>query len=93
MPKVFLTEDQRTAERYRKLRLCIGDRVARAKQREDWKLMDMAHGLNMAHTSVAKIMDGQDVNLSTTKFLQILDLAGLMLVDRRQDEITANSRK
>lgn len=93
MPKVFLTEDQRRLERYRKLRLCIGDRVASAKRRKDLTLMELASGLNMGHTTVAKLMDGADVSLTTTKFLQILDLAGLMLVDRRQDQITANSRE
>lgn len=90
MPKVLLTQEQRMTERYRRLRVCIGDRVASAKRREDLTLMDLANGLSMGHTTVAKLMDGADVSLSTTKFLQVLDLAGLMLVDRRQDEIHAN---
>lgn len=90
MPKVMLTQEQKAQERYRKLRVCIGDRVASAKRREDLTLMELANGLSMGHTTVAKLMDGADVSLSTTKFLQILDLAGLMLVDRRQDEIHAN---
>lgn len=90
MPKVLLTQAQRDADRYAKLRCCIGDRVATAKRREDLTLMQVAQGLSMGHTTVAKIMDGEDVSMSTTKFLQILDMAGLMLVDRRPDEIDAN---
>lgn len=90
MPKTLLTAEARAADRYAKLRKCIGTRVADAKREKKLRLMELANGLNMGHTTVAKIMDGEDVAMSTTKFLQILDLAGLMLVDRKVDEIHAN---
>lgn len=93
MPEVYLTESQKADARYRKLRHSIGDRVADTKRKKKLKLMELANGLNMGHTTVAKIMDGEDVTITTTKFLQILDMAGLMLVDRKVDEIAANGRK
>lgn len=87
MPSVFLTEAQRTDERYRKLRHSIGDRVALARHREKLKLMDMAQRIGMGHTTLSKLMDGEDVLLSTTRFLQILDLAGLKIVEKRKDAL------
>lgn len=90
MPKVLLTEDAKAADRYTRLRKCIGSRVADTKREQKLRLVEMASGLGMGHATVAKIMDGEDVALTTTKFLQILDVAGLMLVDRKVDEIHAN---
>lgn len=88
MPKILLTEQQRTNARYESLRHCIGDRVARTKHQRKLKLMDMASSFNMGHATLAKIMDGEDVTMTTTKFLQILDLAGLALVDKKKDELS-----
>lgn len=89
MGKILLTEAQRIEARYERIRHCIGDRVARTKHQKKLKLMEMANSLNMGHSTVAKIMDGEDVMLTTTKFLQILDVAGLMLVDKKKDELEA----
>lgn len=87
MPSVYLTEAQRTDERYRKLRHSIGDRVALCKHRERLKLVSMAKSLGMGHATLSKLMDGEDVLLSTTRFLQILDLAGLKIVEKRKDAL------
>ena len=93
MSKVLLTEQQRRDDRYRNLRRCIGDRLARTMHRHNLKVMATSAELEMGHVTFAKIMDGEDVKLSTTKWLQILDLAGLKLVDRQEDEITKEGRK
>lgn len=89
MPTVFLTEEQRTAKRYAMLRRDIGDRVALVRHREKIKLVPMAKGLGMGHTTLSKLMDGEDVLLTTTKFLQILDMAGLKIVEKRRDGLEA----
>lgn len=91
MPKVFLTEQQREEERYNRLRIAIGERIVRAKHREKLTLTQMSRRLGMAHDTVSKLMDGEDVKVSTTTWLRILDAAGISLT-AIPDEIEATTK-
>lgn len=87
MPKVFLTEQQRLDARYDRIRKCIGDRVVLSMHRQYTTQQSLCKKLEMGHATVRKLIDGEDVTMTTTKFLQILDFAGLVLVDRMKDEL------
>lgn len=91
MPKVFLTEQQREEERYKRLRIAIGERIVRVKHREKLTLTQMSRRLGMAHDTVSKLMDGEDVKVSTTTWLRILDAAGISLT-AIPDEIEATTK-
>ena len=87
MPRVFLTEQQKLDARYERIRKCIGDRVVLSMHRNYTTQDILCKKLEMGHCTVRKLIDGGDVMMTTTKFLQILDFAGLALVDRRKDEL------
>lgn len=86
MERVFVTEAQRVIERYEKLREYIGNRVEGNMRLNRLKIMETARGLGIGHETLTKIMGGEDVKLSTTTWLKILDLAGLKLDERRSGE-------
>lgn len=89
MPRTNMgkTEAQRIEERYERLRKCIGDRVVVSMHRNRNTQEDICRNMAMGHNTVRKLTDGEDVTMTTTKFLQILDLAGLVLVDRKKDDL------
>lgn len=93
MPKVFLTESQRIEQRYADLRDCLGGRLAASMKVNRMKVMETAAALGMSHSTLAKIMRGEDVRLDTTTWLKILDVAGLKLADRRVDVIRREEEK
>lgn len=93
MPEVFLTEAQRVAKHYDRIRECIGTRFNSAMHKRHLSQEAAAEYLGMNRSTVKKILDGVDVQMSTTKFLQILDFAGLKLVDRAEDQIAKEGKK
>ena len=93
MPKVLLTEEQRIEARYERIRECIGDRIDSSMHKRRLSQDGTAEALGTNRSTVKKILDGVDVHMSTTKFLQILDFAGLKLVDREEDQITKEGRR
>ena len=93
MPEVFLTEAQRAAKHYGRIRECIGTRFNSAMHKLHLSQDGTAEYMGMNRATVKKILDGEDVQMSTTKFLQILDFAGLKLVDRAEDQISKEGKK
>lgn len=89
MPKVYLTEQQRIDARYEQIRKRIGDRIVISMHRNHHTQSNVYNHLAMGHSTFRKLLDGEDVTMTTTRFLQILDLAGLVLVDRKKDEMEA----
>lgn len=89
MPKVYLTEQQRIDARYEQIRKRIGDRIVIAMHRNHHTQSNVYNHLAMGHSTFRKLLDGEDVTMTTTRFLQILDLAGLTLVDRKKGEMEA----
>lgn len=93
MPEVFLTEAQRVAKHYERIRECLGTRFNSAMHRQHLSQEGTAEYLGMNRATVKKILDGEDVQMSTTKFLQILDFAGLKLCDRTKDVIQKEAER
>lgn len=77
MPKVFLTEAQRRDARYQRIRRAMGDGLAVLKVRERLSNKALGHELGINHETVAKVLEGQDVKLSTKTLFQMFDMAGL----------------
>lgn len=93
MPEVFLTEAQRVAKHYDRIRECIGTRFNSAMHKRHLTQEGTAEYLGMNRSTVKKILDGENVQMSTTKFLQILDFSGLKLVDRAEDQIVKEGKR
>lgn len=93
MPEVFLTEAQRVAKHYERTRECIGTRFNAAMHKRHLTQEATAEYLGVNRSTVKKILDGEDVQMHTTKFLQFLDFAGLKLVDRAEDQIAKEGKK
>lgn len=93
MPKVLLTESQRMERRYADLRDCLGGRLAASMKVNRMKVMETAGALQIGHSTLTKIMRGEEVRLDTTTWLKILDVAGLKLTDRKTDAIREETGK
>jgi predicted transcriptional regulator len=93
MAQVFLTEDQRMKQRYADLRDCLGARLAASMKVNRMKVMETAGALQIGHSTLTKIMRGEEVRLDTTTWLKILDVAGLKLTDRKKDAIRGEAEK
>lgn len=88
MPRTNMgkTEAQRIEERYERLRDCIAGQLAKTKYRERLTAAQMAKRLGMAHDTFAKLMNGEDIKVTTTTWLRVLDMAGIVM-KRRPDEL------
>jgi hypothetical protein len=82
-----MTQAQKMEQRYADLRKCIGKRVQDSMDNAYLTQEKMAKAFSMGHTTIRKITDGEEVKISTTDFLKVLDFAGLKLVDTRKDII------
>ena len=79
MPKVLLTQNQKEEERYRRLRKSLGERLATAKHRQQISTEQLAKQLDVGRESVAKLLHGEDVKLTSTTWFRLMDLAGISL--------------
>ena len=86
MPKVYLTEQQRLDARYEQIKKRIGDRLVLAMHRNRLTQTNVCNQLSMGHNTLSKLLDGEDVTMTTTRFLQILDMAGVALTDKKNDQ-------
>lgn len=92
MPKIFLTQKQREDERDRRILKAIGERLLCAIHREGASFKDYSERMGMSHATLAKILRGEPVKISTKKWLEILAFAGIKLV-AAPDELEKNSRE
>jgi len=92
MAKSLLTEEQRREERYKKLRRKIGDGLdsfkkhSRVTKRGSLTNKELAKNLEMGNGTVGKIIAGEDVQISVNKFFRVLDLAGMEIRPRREED-------
>lgn len=94
MPKVFLTEQQREADRYKRLRAAIAEQIAVIRHREKLTAAQMSKRIGINHVTYAKLMAGEDVKLPTTTWLRLMDIARISLtVVRDEIEVDAQKRK
>ena len=91
MPKAFLTEQQREADRYKRLRAAIAERLAVIRHREKLTAAQMAKRIGINHGTYAKLMASEDVKLPTTTWLRLMDIAKISLTVT-QDEIEEESK-
>ena len=90
MPKVYLSEQQRIEARYERIRKCIADRVVVYMHRNHHTRGSLASSLSMGHTTFEKLLSGEDVLMTTTRFIHLLDMAGLKIVPKQKDELEDN---
>lgn len=92
MAKSLLTEEQRREERYKGLRRKIGDGLdsfkkhSRVTKRGSLTNKELAKNLEMGNGTVGKIIAGEDVQISVNKFFRVLDLAGMEIRPRREED-------
>lgn len=92
MPKTFLTEEQRREDRYRKLRLKIGDGLNnfknrnRVTKRSGLTNEEIAKNLGMGNGTIGRIIAGEDVQIHMNKFFRVLDLAGMEIRARKEED-------
>lgn len=79
MPRVCLTMEQKMEARNLKLRRKMADGLAKAKNRGHMSMDDIAKKVGIGREAVSKVLGCEDVKLSYSAFLRLLDLAGLML--------------
>ena len=79
MPQVFLTEAQRIEKRYERRRNGLAEHLAVTKHREKLNNEQMSKRIGINHGTYAKLMGGEDVKLSTTTWLRLMDMAGIDL--------------
>ena len=85
MPKVLLTDDQRTADRLGRTRRAIADGLSAAKNRSRMTTVEVGAKTCIGKNTVSKILAGESVLLTTDSLLLLLDLAGLT-IKRKVDD-------
>ena len=85
MPKVLLTEDQRTAARLERMRRTIADGLAAAKNKNRMSSVEIGSRTCVGKNTISKVLAGESVLLTTDSLLLLLDMAGLMLKKKVDD--------
>lgn len=85
MPKVLLTDDQRTADRLGRTRKAIADGLSAAKNRSRMTTVEVGAQTGIGKNTVSKILAGESVMLTTDSLLLLLDLAGLTIKRKADD--------
>lgn len=87
MPKVLLTHEQKIAERNQKVRNVIADNLSVVKNRTRMSFEEMGHKAGLGRVTISKILAGEDVTIPLSSVVMLLDLAGLTLKKRVEDNI------
>ena len=87
MPKILLTNKQRQEERVRRFINLIRDGLCVTRCRNHISLAELANAAGVSRNTMAKILDGGDVTLPVSTFVRLLDLAGVSLKRRVDDEL------
>jgi len=92
VPRVYLTEQQRNEAANLRLRQCIGDHIAKKMNRKKLNRTQTAALLEINTETLKKLLNGEDAQLPTSKFLKVFSFAGLSLT-AIPDELEAALRK
>lgn len=79
MPKVLLTYEQRMEDRNIRLRMKIADGLCATKNRGKMNMDELGAKAGVSRNTMSKILSGEDVTLTYSTFVRMLDLAGLVL--------------
>lgn len=85
MPRVYLTDEQRSEAKRQKTRRQIGDGLAVLKNRTRSTNQSLSHDLGVNHVTLSKLMAAKDVRLSVDKLLYLLDVSGFEI---KRKEVT-----
>lgn len=85
MPKVLLTDDQRTAARLERMRRTIADGLAATKNHHHMSSVELGSRTCVGKNTISKVLAGESVLLTTDSLLLLLDMAGLMLKKKVDD--------
>ena len=85
MPKSLLTQAQKEAYANEKRRERIADGLAAYKNRHKLSDEALGLGLGLGRSTIAKILNGEEVTLKTDKHFKVLALSGYQM-RRMQDE-------
>ena len=92
MAKVLLTEAQRREARYEQLRVRIGEGLNNFKLRSRvtgkgaLTNKELGKNLGMGNGTIGKIIAGEDVRISVDKFFRVLELAGMEIRVKREED-------
>lgn len=87
MPKVLLTHEQKLEDRNIKLRNAIADNLAITKRRTGMNMESMGAKIGISRSTMSRLMAGDDVTMSMSSLIRLLDLAGLTLKRRTEGEL------
>lgn len=86
MPKVLLTQEQKLEDRNRKMRVAVADGLCVTKRRTGMNMEEMGAKVGVSRNTMSKILSGDDVILSMSCLIRVLDMAGLTL-KRKADDV------
>ena len=84
----YMTEQDRLEASYQKKCRMIGIGLNDFLAREGLRKVDLCHTLELHHTSVKKLLDGEPVSLDMVKLFKVIQLAGYKIVPVREEKET-----
>lgn len=78
MPRVFLTQEQRTTARHQEYRRKIADAIAAYKNNNHCTNEEFGKSLGVGHEMVAKWLDKEETRATGYAVFTLLELAGLI---------------
>jgi transcriptional regulator with XRE-family HTH domain len=87
MPKVLLTHEQKLEDRNIKLRNAVADNLAVTKRRTGMNMEEMGAKVGISRNAMSKLLSGEDVTMSMSSLIRIIDLAGLTLKRRTEESL------
>ena len=87
MPKVLLTHEQKLEDRNKKLRVSIADGLCVTKRRTGMNMEEMGAKVGVSRNTMSKILSGDDVTLTMSSLIRVLDMAGLTLKWKVDDDL------
>ena len=85
MPRTYLTQAQREAALIDRMRETLTDGILIQKAKERLTNEQIGNGLEIGERTISKIINGNDVKLSLTQTMRLLQFAGFQL--KRRDNL------
>lgn len=87
MPKVLLTHEQKLEDRNKRMRIAVADGLCITKRRTKMNLTEMGAKTGVSRNTMAKILSGDDVTLTMSSLMRVIDMAGLTLKKKVEDAL------
>lgn len=84
MGRVLLTDEQKAKARFDAKSQLLADGLAAFKNRNHLTNRQISDGFGMCHTTITKLLEGDDVKLPIKTVWRVLEIAGLEVHPRKK---------